>query len=173
MNMSLKSSANTKRIRLFHIWTHYNLFWFRFGCAGLWLAEKFFQKWRWLLFLVVATRLSCKKTCTVAAKQHNCRFLVLKRNIQNVAAGFALFTVVEISHFIGWNVNTFFISTCWAIHIFYSLSYFVVHTQFFFFYIWLIEMRHKVIVVCWVPHSLFSSKEKTSFVCFCRLYVLL
>ena len=35
------------------------------------------------------------------AKQHNCRFLVLKRNIQNFAAGFALFSVVEISRFIG------------------------------------------------------------------------
>ena len=55
--------------------------------------------------------------CTVTTKQHNCRFLVLKRNIQNVAAGFALFTVVETSRFIGWNVNTLIISTCWTIHI--------------------------------------------------------
>ena len=31
----------------------------------------------------------------------NCRFLVLKRNIENVAAGFALFTIVETSRFIG------------------------------------------------------------------------
>ena len=34
-------------------------------------------------------------------KQHNCHFLVLKRNIQNMTAGFALFTVVETSCFIG------------------------------------------------------------------------
>ena len=34
-------------------------------------------------------------------KQHNCRFLVHKTNIQNVTAGFALFTVVETSRFIG------------------------------------------------------------------------
>ena len=34
-------------------------------------------------------------------KQRNCWFLVLKRNIQNVTAGFALFTVVETSCFIG------------------------------------------------------------------------
>ena len=34
-------------------------------------------------------------------KQHNCQFLLLKRNIQNVTAGFALFTVVETSRFIG------------------------------------------------------------------------
>ena len=50
---------------------------------------------------VVATRLVCKTMCTVTAKQYKCRFLVLKRNIQNVAAGFALLTVVETSHFIG------------------------------------------------------------------------
>ena len=59
------------------------------------------EKWRWLFFFVVATRLFCKIMFTVAAKQHNCRFLVLKRNIQNVAAGFALFTVVEASRFVG------------------------------------------------------------------------
>ena len=46
MNMTLKSSANRKRIRVFHIWTQFNLFWFRFGCAWLWLAEKLLQKSR-------------------------------------------------------------------------------------------------------------------------------
>ena len=131
LNTSLKSSANWKRIRWFHNWTHFNLLWFRFGCAWLWLAEKFLQKWRWFFFFVVATRLSCKTMCTVTAKQHNCRFLVLKRNIQNVAAGFALFKVVETGRFICWNVNTLFISTCWTLHISDSLLYFVVHTQFF------------------------------------------
>ena len=45
--------------------------------------------------------LSCKTMCIITAKQQKCRFLVLKRNIQNVAAGFALFTVVESSSFIG------------------------------------------------------------------------
>ena len=55
--------------------------------------------------------------CTVTAKQHNCRFLVLKMNIQNVAAGFALFTVVETARFIGLNVNTLIISTRGTIHI--------------------------------------------------------
>ena len=131
MNMSLKSSANRNRIRLFHIWTHFNLSWFRFGCAWLWLAEKFFQTWRWFSFFVVATRLSWKTMCTVTAKHYICRFLVLKRNIQNVAAGFALFTVVETSRFFGWNVNTLFIPTCGPIYISDSLSYFVVQTQSF------------------------------------------
>ena len=48
-----------------------------------------------------------------------------------MAAGFALFTVVETSLFFGCNVNTFFNSTCWTIHFSNSLFYYVVHTQFF------------------------------------------
>ena len=129
--MLLKSSTNRKQIRLFHIWTHFNFFCFKFGCAWLWLAKELFQKWRCIFFFVVATRLFCKTLCTVTAKQHNCRFLVLKRNIQTVAAGFELFTVAKTSHFTGRNVNTLFISTCWTIHISDSLSYIVVHTQIF------------------------------------------
>ena len=129
--MRLKSLANGKRIRLFHIWTRFVLFWFRFGCSWLWLVENFLQKWRWFSFFVIATRLSGKAMCSITAKQHNCRFLVLKRNIQNVAAGFALLTVVETSRFIGWKVNTLFVSTCGTIHISDNLSHFVVHTQFF------------------------------------------
>ena len=131
MNMSLKSSANRNRIRLFHIWTHFNFSWFWFGCAWLWLAEQFLQTWRWFFFFVVATRLSWKTMCTVTAKQHICRFLVLERSIQNVAVGFAPLTVVETSRFFGWNVNTLFIPTCGTIYISDSLSYFVVQTKFF------------------------------------------
>ena len=108
MNMSLKSSTNRKRIRFFHIWTLFNLFWLGLGCLWLWLAEKFLQKWRWLFFFVGATRLSCKKMRTVTAKQHKCRFLVLKTNIQNVVAGFALFTVVETSRFFLVGMLTYF-----------------------------------------------------------------
>ena len=132
MKFWLTVSTKGVSTQLYHKWINFCLFWFRFGCAWSWLADKFLQKWRWLFFFVVATRLSCKKMCTATAKQHNCRFLFLKRNIQNVAAGLALFTVVVNSRFIGWNVKTLFISTCWTIHnIADSLSYFVVHTQFF------------------------------------------
>ena len=49
--------------------------------------------------------------------------------IQNIAAGVALFTVVEIGRFFGWKVNTLFNSTCWTKHISNSLD--VVHAQFF------------------------------------------
>ena len=128
MKILLKSPAKRKRIRLFYIWTWFVLFWFTFGCSWLWLAKNFLQKRRWFFLFVVAYTLFCKTMSTVTTKQHICRFLILKRNIQNVAAGFALFTVVETSRFIGWNVNTLFISTCWTIHISNSLD--VVHTQF-------------------------------------------
>ena len=117
MNKLLKSSTNRKRIRLLHIWTHISLFWCGFGFAWNLLAEKSLEKWRWFLFFVVATRLSCKTMCTITTKQH-CRFLVLKRNFQNWAAGFALLTVVENNRFISWIVNTRFISTCWTKHIY-------------------------------------------------------
>ena len=76
-------------------------FWFRIRCAWLLLAEKFRQKWRWFFFFVVETRLSCKTMCAMTAKQNNSRFLVLKMNFQNVAADFAVFTLVETSRFIG------------------------------------------------------------------------
>ena len=81
-------------------------------------------------FFTVATRLSCKARCTITTKQHNSRFLLLKRIIQNVTAGFALFTVVETRRFYS-NVKTFFISKCRTIHISNSLLYFLVHTQVF------------------------------------------
>ena len=84
-------------MRLFHIWTHFNLFLVQIRMACL--AQKFLQKWRWFFF-VVSTRLSWETMCTVHAKQHNCRFLFLKRNIRNAVAGFALFTVVETNRFI-------------------------------------------------------------------------
>ena len=131
MNTLLKSSANRKRIRFFYIWTRFKIFWCGFGFAWNWLAEKFLHKWWWLFLFVVTTRLSCETMCAVTTKQHNCRFLVFKRNFQSVASGFALLTVVETSRFIGWNVNTLFISTCWTLHISNSLLYFVVITQFF------------------------------------------
>ena len=124
-------STNEVSTGLYHKWNYFCLFWFGFGCTWIWLSEKFLQIWRWFFFFVLATRLSCKTLCTVTAKQHSFRFLVLKRNIQNVAASFALITVVETSRFIGWKVNTLFISTCGTIRISNSLLYFVVHTHFF------------------------------------------
>ena len=42
-----------------------------------------------------------KTMCAIDAKQHKCFFLVLENNIQNLATGFALFTVVETKGFIG------------------------------------------------------------------------
>ena len=142
MKFWLTVSTNGVSTRLYHKWNNFCLLWFRLGCAWIRLAEKFLQKWRWFFFFVVATRLSNKTMCTVIAKQHNCRFFVLKRNIQNVAAGLALFTVVETSRFIGWKVNTFFYFYLLDItHLQESLVFWCPPTI-LSFYIWLIEMRH-------------------------------
>ena len=51
-------------------------------------------------FLFRSSDLTLAKQC-LPAKQHNCVFLVLKKNIQNVAAAFALFTVVATRRFKG------------------------------------------------------------------------
>ena len=131
LKFCLTVSNNGASTRLFHNWKNFYLFWFRFGCACLWLAEEVLQNWSWFFFFVVATRLSCKTMCTITTKQHHCRFLVLEKIIQNVAADFSLFTVVETNHFFGWNVNTLFVSTWWAIYISNNLLYFAVHTHFF------------------------------------------
>ena len=151
----------------------YSIFGFNlvFLCGWLWLAEKFLQKRRWFSFFVVTTRLSCKTMCTITAKQHNCRFLVLKWNIQNMAAAFALFTVVETSRFISCNVNTLFNSTCWTIHISDSLLYFVVHTQFF---LYLVDWNGTISkIVCRVTSFLATKKRVWSvfvvFTCFCNV----
>ena len=58
-----------------------------------------------------------KAMCTISTKQHNCRFLVLQRNIQHVRASFVLFTVVEAGSFVRWKVDTLFVWACWIIHI--------------------------------------------------------
>ena len=61
----------------------------------------FFKDGDGFFFNVVTCRFSCKAMCTITTKQHSCRFLVLKRNIQNVRAGFALFAVVKIRCSVG------------------------------------------------------------------------
>ena len=173
MKFWITVSTNGVSTRFFHKWNNFHLFWFRLGYAWLWLVEKFLQKWRWFSFFAVATRLSCKTMCTVTAKQHKCRFSILKRNLQNVAAGFALFTVVETSRCFVWNMNTLFISACWKIHISNSLVNFVVDTQFFLSIFGWFKWDINVTIDCLVPSSSFFSEGRTIFVCFCRLYVLL
>ena len=117
----------------------------------------------------------CEKMCTVLAKQHNCRFLVLKTNIQNVVAGVALFTVVETSRYIGWNVNLNFNSSCWTKHISDSLSYFVVHTQFFLStFGWLKRGIRYYLFVVYQFHLFLANKKRVLsvfvvFTCSCNL----
>ena len=97
----LKSSANRKRIRVFDMWTSFVLFLVHVRMCLVVIGGEIASKKEMDFFFVVATRLSRKTMCSITTKQHNCRFFVLERNIQNVAAGFALFTVVETSRFIG------------------------------------------------------------------------
>ena len=131
--MGLNSSTNRKWTHLFRIWTHFNFFLVQVSMCSVVVGGGISSEMEIIFLFRSQTRLSCKAMCTVTPKQHNCRFLVLKRNIQNVAAGFAFFTVIETSRLFGLNVNTFFVSTCWTKHISDNLSYFVVHTQFFLF----------------------------------------
>ena len=131
INFRLTVSTNGKSTRLRHKWKDFCIYWLRFRCGWLWLAEKFLQKRRWFSILIVTIHLLDKLTRAIAAKQQNCLFLVFEGNIQNMEAAFALFTVVETRRFIGWDTNKLFISTCWTINISNSLPHFLVHTHFF------------------------------------------
>ena len=94
----------------------FRLFWLWSGCDWLWLAEKIYQEWKWVFFLVNTTRPSCKAMCTITTKQHNSPVLVPRMNIQHVKVGFAHFTVVETRIFVNWKVKTILVWTCWTIH---------------------------------------------------------
>ena len=126
-------------------------------------------KTRWFFFFVVATRLFCTAMCSITAKQHNCRFLVLKRNIQNKTAGFALLTVVETSCFFLVEIKPHFS----ILHVaqYTSPIVFMLSTHNSFFP-YLIDWNVTLSRTC-LSGTNFFSKEKTFFVCFCRLYVLL
>ena len=63
------------------------------------IGGKISSKRRWFSSFVVTTRLFDKAMCAIATKQNNWRLLVLQRNFQNVAAGSALFRVVETRRF--------------------------------------------------------------------------
>ena len=161
---------------LYYIWNNFYFLWFRFGCVWIWLEKKILQIWGWFFFCVFATRLPCKTMCTVTAKLHKCKFFVLERIIQNVAA---LFTVVETSRLIGWNLNTLFISTCWTIHISNSLLYFVVHTQLFPSLLGWLKWDTKYYLFVGYQVHLFQAKEKrvlpvfVVFMCSCNIKVTL
>ena len=94
LSFCLTMSTNRESIRLFHKSKEFCLFWLKFGCAWLWLVEKFLQKWKWFFVIVVMTSLSDKTICAIALKQQIFGFLVHKRKIQHVAARFALPTFV-------------------------------------------------------------------------------
>ena len=121
-------------------------------------------------FIVIATRLSRKTICSITIKQCNGRFMTLKRNIQNTAAGFALFTVVETSRFLGWNVNTLFFYMLDETHL--RKSWCCPHTI-LSFYIWLIEWGLYWTIVCRVTSVFVKRKRVLSvfvvFTCSCNV----
>ena len=112
INMLLKSSANRKRIRLFHIWTHFSLFLVRVRIRLQLIGGEISSKMG-MVFLFHSRDSSFMQNNVYRRHRQttNSSVLVLKRNIQNVAAGFALLTVVETGRFIASNLNTLFIST--------------------------------------------------------------
>ena len=73
------------------------------------------SKWRWFFF-DVTTQVSCKAMCTITTKRIYCRFLVPKKNIENVRAGFALFTVVDTRNVVRWKTYVIFVWPCWTKH---------------------------------------------------------
>ena len=136
------------------------------------IGQEISWKTEMAFLFVVAIRFSCKIMCIITAKQHNCWFLILKRHFQNVAPGLALFTVVETRYFIGFIVNTLFISICWTKHISNSLLYCVVHPHFFLpiFGCFERDINDQLFVGEQVH---FFNSQKACFVCLCRLYLLL
>ena len=58
--------------------------------------KKKLQKWRLFLHFDVTTRLFDNAIGTITTKEHMFQFLVLKRNVQNVAAHFAFKTFVTV-----------------------------------------------------------------------------
>ena len=98
MKFCLTVSTNGVSTRLYYEW---NTFCF-FG-SGSDMPESDWRKNSPELEMVFLfrSRDSFFLQTNVTAKQLNCRFLVLTRNIQNMTAGFALFAVVETSRFVG------------------------------------------------------------------------
>ena len=96
-NFWLTVTAKGKLTQSFPKMEGFWLLWNRFGWGGLRLAEKFIQKRGRFFIVVVTTRLFGQAISAITATQYNCRFSVVKRIIQNVAARFASHTIVTPS----------------------------------------------------------------------------
>ena len=123
----------------------------------------FFEKRRLFIF-VNPTGLFGKTMCPIIAKKLNSPFSVLERNIQNVAASFAHFTVVE--------TRLYRLNCQHTTHLFMfektKLQKYPVlccpHTI-FSFWIYLIEAGHWWTIVCGKTNSYFFGNGKACSVC--------
>ena len=71
------------------------------------IGGAFSSKMKMASFFAVTIRFSCNAMCAITTKQHNCRFEIVKKNIQHLRAGFALFTVVATGCFLFETKHTF------------------------------------------------------------------
>ena len=106
INFWITASTNGESKQLCHKPNNFCIFGSGSGVLECDWRSKFLKKKRWFVFFVIVTRLFCNAVCTVSTKQHYSRFLALKRIIQNVTVGSALFTAVKTRRFLGRKVNT-------------------------------------------------------------------
>ena len=116
MKFSLTATNSRKLTQLCYKLNDFCLFGSRSGVLdGEWRIN--FFKIICLFFFAITTRLSWKAICTISTTHHTCRFLVLKRKIQDVRASVALSTVVETGIFVDWKQNLLFVWACRTKHI--------------------------------------------------------
>ena len=138
-------------------------FWLWFGCAWLWLAEELFQKWRWLLFIVLATWFPCKAISTSTTNQHNSRVWSL--------GGICKLWEQGLHFLLSFKLDVYWLKCKHFFH-FHLLD--IAHLQkplvlccpntLLSISIQLIEIGHRWTVVCRVTNS--SSFSKNSVICF-------
>ena len=92
MNSWSTMSTIGKSTRSWLKWINYCLFWHRFGYGLMILTKKYYINTRWFFIFVVTTHLLDKTICTITTNQHNCWFLVSRRNFRTVAACLGLKT---------------------------------------------------------------------------------
>ena len=84
-------SADGDSTRLCHKWNDFWLFWFKFECAWLWLAQKITSELEMVFFWRSHESFSLRSNVYHHLKQYNYLSMFVKRIIRHVRPGFALF----------------------------------------------------------------------------------